>query len=438
MRFYLTERGNPLGLPQIVSRSFHLEKRMSYAVYKARRTRLARIIGENCAVVLAAPSKTLRNGDVHYPFRQDSNFFYLTGFDEPGAEMVLIGGEHPYSVLFCAPKDPERELWEGARMGPKKAMSTLGFDEAHSNTDHGEKVDALMAKRVPLKVSLDDILGEMRLIKDAHEVALMRKAGEISAGAHRKLLSFTSSGLYEYEIEAQIARHFRDKGGDALHAYPIIVASGKNALTLHYTKNNARIKQNELVLVDAGCEYGGYASDITRTFPASGVFTKAQRALYDIVLSAQMEAIDMVRAGTPLDYIHDKACEVITEGLLKLGIIKASSLDVALMKQLYKPFFPHGTSHWLGMDVHDVGDYQKDPKTKRAKRKLEAGMVLTVEPGIYVHPCPNVPKEFWNIGIRIEDDVLVTESGNEVLSIGAPKDPNEIEQYMMVRGGIWW
>ncbi len=415
---------------------------MQTKTYAARRLALGRKIGEGNIVLISSAGQVVRNGDVRFPFRQNSDFRYFTGFDEPNAQLLIVGGGIPRSILHCAPKDEVKELWEGVRMGPEEARRLLGFEETYSIDDHllDEQLRRLLLTGHAGLANLntpENLIAEMRLVKDASEIALMKKAAKISAHAHRDMLSFASAGKYEYEIEAALAYHFRSAGADALHAYPSIVASGKNALTLHYTKNGARLKSGDLLLIDAGCEYAGYASDITRTFPVSGTFTKAQRALYDVVLSAQKEAIATIAVSTPFQHVHDKACEVVTEGLLMLGIIKASSLDYALMKKLYKPFFPHGTSHWLGMDVHDVGDYGEDPKTKRKERRLESGMVLTVEPGIYVRPNPEVPKEYWNIGIRIEDDVLVTPRGRDVLSKGAPKDPEEIESLMLSSDGGW-
>ncbi len=412
-------------------------------IYTARRNALGKKIGEGNIVLINSAEQVVRNGDVHFPFRQNSDFRYFTGFDEPHAQLLIVGGGTPRSILHCAPKDEVKELWEGVRMGPEEAKRLLGFDETYSIEDHllDKQLQRLLLTGHAGVANLDtpeNLIAEMRLIKDAGEIALMQKAAKISAGAHRDMLFFARAGKYEYEIEAALAYHFRSAGADALHAYPSIVASGKNALTLHYTKNGARLKSGDLLLIDAGCEYAGYASDITRTFPVSGTFTKAQRALYDVVLSAQKEAIATIAVGTPFQHVHDKTCEVVTEGLLMLGIIKASSLDYALMKKLYKPFFPHGTSHWLGMDVHDVGDYGEDPKTKRKERRLERGMVLTVEPGVYVRPNPEIPKEYWNIGIRIEDDVLVTQRGRDVLSKAAPKDPEEIESLMLSSDGGWW
>ena len=413
---------------------------MPATMYAIRRARIAKTIGKGAHLLLCGATKLLRNDDVHFPFRQESNFFYLTGFDEPDAMLLIIGGDEPHSTLFCAPKDKVVELWEGERIGPKKALRNFGFDEALPNTNKVLSERLLDAEKTsaPFTGDIDALIGEMRIIKDAGEIATMRTAAAISARAHRDVLSFVYSDMYEHEIEAALAFHFRKAGGDALHAYPMIVASGKNALTLHYTKNSSRTKSGDLLLIDAGCEYDKYASDITRTIPVSGVFTKAQRTLYKIVLRAQIEAISVIAPDIPIERVHYRACRVITEGLLDIGLIKAASLDAALLEKRYKPFFPHGTSHWLGMDVHDAGDYCVDPETKAKMRLLEPGMVLTVEPGIYVRPSRDIPKEYWNIGIRIEDDVLVTDSGREVLSHLAPKDPDEIESLIASSNHQWW
>ncbi len=428
---------------------------MSYEMYARRRRSLQAAIGADCVAIIPGNAPCLRNNDVEYPFRQNSDFFYLTGWTEPNALLLIRGGTGPCSTLFCQPKDPLKELWGGVRIGPKKAVRVFGFDEAcgiadedalYANirniTDAVEIVactspehSGVFAKLVMgLERSrgtrdLSYIIGEMRLIKDADEIALMKKAGEVCGNAHRNILHFVRPEMYEYEVEAELSRTFRNGGGDALHAYPSIVAGGKNACTLHYTKNNALLKGGELLLVDAGCELGGYASDITRTFPVGGLWSKPQRALYEIVLRAQTEAIRCSKVGVALGYIHDVARREIIDGLLGLGLIKAKDSEEAFTLGLDKKFFPHGTSHWLGLDVHDVGDYERKNTSRRSERLLAPGMVITVEPGLYL-PSRSVPKEYRGIGIRIEDDVLITDAGPTVLSHLAPKDPDDIESIM--------
>ncbi len=432
---------------------------MSLDIYVKRRARLAKKLGTGAVAIIPSGRMVQRNGDVHYPFRPDSDFFYLTGFSEPNALIVLTGGKATCSVLFCAPKDPEKELWEGERIGPRKAKRNFAFTAAYPATydeDMWQRIrvftnpavkkgllsfaagaQSLLPEVVdPSAKSATDLaacIGEMRLIKSANEIATMQKAASISARAHKAILFIAKPHMREYELEAELAYRFRIAGGDPLHAYPPIVASGKNACTLHYTKNDALLRSGDLVLIDAGCEYEGYASDITRTFPANGKFTKAQRTLYDMVLRAQLAAIKKVKPGVPLHEVHTAAALVIAAGLLELGWVYADDAWEVIARNLHRPYFPHGTSHWLGSDVHDSGNYERSEDTRKAMRVLEPGMVITVEPGLYVRPQKGIPRAFWNIGIRIEDDVLVTKDGNTVLSKEAPKDPDEIENIMAAK-----
>lgn len=463
---------------------------MNYARHARRRRRFARKLGDGCLALIPGATEQLRNDDVHYPFRQDSDFLYLTGFSEPDALLIIVGGKVHRSIIFSLPKDELAELWSGERIGQEKARTQFGIDEAYAfepqetlralimrhlsgNTQtemlikkmrmHGEQKEVVeslimrlltecttlsypmnrlasierfivgheskMKRRLPT-IDAHRIIGEMRLIKDTSEMATMKRAGEISATAHHDILRFVKPGRYEYEVEAELTRAFRSAGGDPLHAYPPIVAGGKNACTLHYVRNNALLQGGDLLLIDAGCELDSYASDITRTIPISGLWTQPQRTLYEIVLHAQVEAIKCARVGTPLSHLGDVARLHIVSGLLRIGLVKAKDEEDALLRKLDEEFFPHGTSHWLGLDVHDSGDYQKDAVTKKAARRLEAGMVITVEPGIYVRPSPHIPSQYWNIGIRIEDDVLIAKDGPVILSHRAPKDPDAIESIM--------
>ena len=402
----------------------------------------------------------LRNPSVHYPFRQDSNFQYLTGFDEPESFLVLAPNKAGVSgyrmVLFVQPRDPEMELWEGERYGIEGAQKVFGADEAYSihdldkrlpglldgceklyfrvgrNPDQDRRVvAALEAHRasqgrtgralLPLEDS-NQAISELRLFKTPDEVELMRKACRISALAHQTAMKETRPGMNEREVEALIDFVFRREGCDRV-GYGSIVAGGKNATCLHYRYNNEVLKEGDLLLIDAGGEYSYYTADITRAFPVGRSFTPAQAKAYKLVLDAQKEAISCVRPGTTLVEIHLRACEVLTEGMLSLGLLQGNSKEIIRNKE-YRRFYPHNTSHWLGMDVHDVGLYYKNDEP----RVLEPGMVLTVEPGFYVQPSDHkAPAEFHTIGIRIEDDVLVTSDGHDILSKDAPKEIAEIE-----------
>ena len=422
-----------------------------------RRLRLARAMREGVAVVPTAPERT-RNRDAHYPYRFDSYFHYLTGFTEPGSVLVLVAGDAPRSILFCREKNEEREIWDGFRHGPDAARATFGFDEAWPIDLLDEKVADLLANQpvvhyapgadaawdarvmgwmnavrekvrlgVSAPASIGDLrvpLDEMRLVKDSTELATMRRAAGISAIAHRRAMQATKPGRHEYEIEAELLYAFRRHGAQ-FPAYTSIVASGANACVLHYVGNDARMNDGDLLLIDAGCELDGYASDITRTFPVNGRFSGPQRTLYELVLAAQAAAMAETRAGTAWNAPHDAAVKVLAQGMLDLKLL-SGSLDEVLEKETYRRFYMHRTGHWLGLDVHDAGDYKQAGQW----RPLVPGMTLTVEPGIYVRPGDGVPQEYWNIGIRIEDDVLVTASGCEVLTHETPKAIADIEALM--------
>lgn len=423
-------------------------------VFAKRRHELALRLGEGTVALIPGNTPQTRSRDTHYPFRQESNFFYLTGWTEPNAVLLIRGGPNHHSILYCQKKSRPTDIWIEKTNGPAYAKSVCGFDDAYgfANTKElyahvkkalREATAVVYPKMIPLWFSqfvtilehnhgvcdTDYVIGEMRLIKDSYEIDIMRRAAQISGRAHRDILKQLRSGMFENDIEAIISCSFRRAGGDPLHAYPSIVACGKNAGILHYTRNNAPIVSGELLLIDAGCELEGYASDITRTFPVSGYWSKPQRALYEIVLHAQMEAISNARVGVSIGSLHNIARRCIIDGLLSLELIKANDTEDAFARRLDSEFFPHGTSHWLGLDVHDVGDYKRDSITGAPHRLLEEGMVITVEPGIYT--CnTKAPKPYRNIGIRIEDDVLITNSGPVVLSEYAPKDPDKIEAMM--------
>jgi Xaa-Pro aminopeptidase len=427
------------------------------AVYAERRRRLAATIGGGVAVIATAPERA-RNRDTHYPYRHDSYFYYLTGFAEPQALLVLAGGAAPRSILFCREKNAEREIWDGFRHGPEGARVRFGFDEAHPIAELDAKMTSLLADRAALWYplgadaswdarvidwlnavraqaragvsaphQLHDLhaaLDEMRLVKDAHELALMRRAADISAGAHRHAMRAARPGVNEYEVEAELLYEFRRRGAQ-FPAYWPIVAGGANACVLHYVQNDAPLAEGALLLIDAGCELEGYAADITRTFPVSGRFSGAQREVYEIVLAAQRAAMDRVRAGNAWNEPHDAAVRVLAQGMLDLKLL-AGSLDAVLEKETYRRFYMHRTGHWLGMDVHDAGEY----KRAGAWRALEPGMTLTVEPGLYLRAADDVPERLRDIGVRIEDDVVVTAGECEVLTAQAPKAVAEIEALM--------
>lgn len=425
--------------------------------YAARRSKLAAAIGDGVAIIAAAPERQ-RSRDSHHPYRFDSYFYYLTGFTEPESVYVLIGGDRPRSLLFCRSKNEEREIWDGFRHGPEGAKAAFAMDEAFAIEALDEHMPRLLSDRNQVYFSLGadpswdakltswinavralsrtgvhapsgvvdlrSILDAMRLVKDGHELDTMRMAAEISAQAHRRAMRAARAGMREYEIEAEILHEFLRHGAQS-PAYTSIVATGANACVLHYVTNRAALGPDDLLLIDAGCELDGYASDITRTFPVSGKFVGARKDLYEIVLDAQLRAIESVRPGNSFNDPHDAAVRVLVRGLLDLGLLSGDA-DGIIESGAYKRYYMHRTGHWLGLDVHDAGDYGSEGNWTR----LEPGMVLTVEPGLYVRAADDVPEKFRNIGIRIEDDVLVTAGGSEVITAGVPKTIGDIETLM--------
>jgi Xaa-Pro aminopeptidase len=434
--------------------------------YAARRARLAAQMLPGAVAVLPTAPEAPRNGDSDYPYRHDSYFYYLSGFTEPESVLVLIAarGERPArSILFCREKNLEREIWDGYRYGPEAARTAFGMDEAWPVSELDARLPDLLADAPALyyatasNAALDaqvqgwikavrarsrsgvtapgafhdllPLLDEMRLIKDEDEQATMRRAGEISGNAHARAMRAARPGLHEYALEAELLYEFRRKGAQ-YPAYPSIVASGPNACVLHYNANDRIMQDGDLVLIDAGCELDGYASDITRTFPVNGRFSPAQRRLYELVLTAQEAAFAAIAPGRPYSAFHEAALRVLVQGMLDLGLIAAGTFETvedAIAAKAHVPFYMHGTGHWLGMDVHDVGAYRDLGHPDKPSRPLQAGMVLTVEPGIYVRPAEGVPEEYWHIGIRIEDDVVVLEDGCSILTSSAPKTVEEIE-----------
>jgi Xaa-Pro aminopeptidase len=432
---------------------------MSPREFAKRRKQLMRIMGKGAIAILPAAPVRLRNRDVDYAYRQDSDFHYLTGFSEPESVAVLIPGrKHGEYVLFCREKDPVRETWDGRRAGPEGVVEHFGADDGFPIGDiddilpgmieqcervyytmgvHPEFDNRLMGWLNTLRsqvgkgthtpqefVVLDHVLHDMRLYKSRSEISAMRRSAKIAASAHVRAMKTCRPGMKEFEVEAEFLHEFRRKGTEP--SYQPIVGGGENGCILHYTENNDRLDDGDLVLIDAGCEYDYYASDITRTFPVNGRFTSEQRAIYDVVLEAQTAAIENIRPGLHCKVAHEAAVKAVTRGLVKLGILKGK-VPALIKSEAYKRFFMHGTGHWLGLDVHDVGDY----KVGDQWRVLEPGMVLTVEPGIYIPSgSKGVAKKWWGIGVRIEDDVVVTRDGHDVLSRDVPKDPDDIEKLM--------
>jgi Xaa-Pro aminopeptidase len=428
-----------------------------FTPFSHRRAQLLQRMRTGVAVIPTA-QEAVRNRDSHYQYRFDSYFYYLTGFTEPESVLLLIAGDKPKSVLFCRDKDLEREIWDGFRYGPEGAKETFGVDEAYSISRLDEIALQLLANQPRLHYSLGadaqwdkritgwlndlraqvrngasapaeivdvrGLLDEMRLFKSEEEIATMRRAAEISAGAHRRAMQATRPGLTEYEIEAELLHEFRRHGSQS-PAYHSIVAGGANACVLHYVFNDAPLRDGDLLLIDAGCELDGYASDITRTFPVNGKFSGPQKDLYELVLAAQASAIDAIRPGNHWNAPHEAALQVLIRGFIDLGLCKGTA-DAVLESGDYRRFYMHRTGHWLGLDVHDAGEYKRDGDW----RSLEPGMALTVEPGCYVRPADDVPEHFWNIGIRIEDDAVVTATGCEIITDGAPKKVDEIEALM--------
>ncbi len=436
---------------------------MEIAPYIARRQQLAERMGSGIAVVATAPER-VRNSDNHYAYRSDSYFHYLTGFGEPESVLVMIvdaPGSSSRSILFCRDKDQTKEIWDGFRWGPEAARETFGFDEAHSTTEFDTKFAELLAnqpilhhslghdaawdariaaalnavraqvrtgKRAPAEMrDIRATIDEMRLLKDAAELTIMRRAASISGAAHCRAMRAAAPGRHEYELDAELLHEFRRHGSQA-PAYTSIVAGGANACVLHYSDNNQPLRDGELVLIDAGCELDGYASDITRTFPVNGRFVGAQADVYTLVLAAQHAAIAAIVPGATFAAPHDAAVRVLAQGMVDLKLLEGT-VDAIIETESYKRFYMHRTGHWLGMDVHDVGMV----KSGEQWRTLEPGMVITVEPGCYIRPGDDVPPAFWNIGVRIEDDVVITATGSEVISDAAPKAIADIEALMRDR-----
>ena len=433
---------------------------MDVKEHARRRKRVMEMMDHESIAIIPTSPERQRNRDIVYQFRPDSDFHYLTGFPEPMALAVLVPGrEQGEFLMFCRERDAEREQWDGSRAGLEGACDVYGADDAFPIGDVDDILPGLMENRsrvfyamgyypefdqrmlgwvkrlrnkarggmaTPAEfLALDHILHDLRLYKSRGEVKLMRRAAEISARAHRRAMQTCREGLTEYQIEAEITHEFM-RAGSRSHAYPPIVASGANACTLHYVENTATLRDGDLLLIGPGCEYHCYASDITRTFPVNGRFSAAQLAAYDVVLEANLAAIDAVRVGNDWNRPHEVAVEVLTAGMVKLGLLKGR-VPALIKSQEYRRFYMHRTGHWLGMDVHDVGDY----KIGDAWRLLEPSMVLTIEPGLYVAPgTRGVPPEFRGLGIRIEDDVLVTQDEPEVLTSGVPKSAAEIEALM--------
>ena len=432
----------------------------NHQIYRDRRAALMKQMREQTGGGLAlvpTAAEVPRNRDSLYPFRHDSYFYYVSGFPEPEAVVALIAGsEGDRQMLFCREKNAEREIWDGFRYGPDAAREIFGFDEAHTIAELDKFLPDLAADRpalytplglfAPWDLRVSELLNEvrsrartgvsapeeivdvrqaldaMRLVKDSHELALMRRAAAVSASAHLRAMARTRAGWYEYQVEAELAHEFLSSGAQAV-AYSPIVAGGPNACVLHYRDNNRQLQGGELLLIDAGCEFRGYASDITRTFPVSGKFSGPQKAVYELVLAAQLACIDAVRPGAEFHDYHKVAERVLAQGYIDLGLCKGT-LDDVLANGSYRQFYMHRAGHWLGMDVHDAGAYQ----VKGASQRLAPGMVLTVEPGTYIRPADNVPEAFWDIGVRIEDDVLVTATAVENLTSAAPKTVADVER----------
>jgi len=459
---------------------------MSTSIFQERRARVAAHIGAHAIALLPTAPEQRRNRDADFPYRYDSYFHYLCGFTEPGAWLAITGAGK--TILFCQPKDMEREIWDGYRLGPQAAPAALGVDEAYPITEMDARIPGLLdgcdalwypfATHAGLDAQMQQwlqplrdrvrfgtlcpstqrdvctVLDEMRLVKDAHEQGIMRRAGQISAGAHIRAMQTSARMLRagqevrEYHLEAELLHEFRVHGAQS-PAYTSIVAAGANTCVLHYRADTAPVRAGELVLIDAGCELDGYASDITRTFPADGRFTGPQRALYELVLAAQQAAVDATHAGARFTDPHDASVAVLSQGMLDLGLLdkdKVGTLQDVIEKRAYFQFYMHRTGHWLGRDVHDCGSYTEPSEigqsstrvdalsgqtvVNRPARILQPGMVLTIEPGIYVRPAPGVPEKFHHIGIRIEDDAIVTEHGCALISRGVPVEPDAIEALM--------
>ncbi|MFZ1873092.1 MAG: Xaa-Pro aminopeptidase [Chania sp.] len=427
--------------------------------HNRRQALLAKMAPGSAAVVFAAP-EVARNADSEYPYRQNSDFWYLTGFNEPEAVLILVKSDetHNHSVLFNRVRDLTAEIWFGRRLGQEAAPAKLGVDRAlafneindqlhlllngldvvyHAQGQYAYADDILFAALDKLRkgfrqnlqapATITDYrpwLHDMRLFKSPEEVAAMRRAGEISALAHTRAMEKCRPGMFEYQLEAEILHEF-GRLGARYPSYNTIVGSGENACILHYTENECEMRDGDLVLIDAGCEYRSYAGDITRTFPVNGKFSKPQRAVYDIVLASINRGLEMFKPGISIREVNDQVVRIMITGLVELGVLKGE-VEHLFAEQAHRPFFMHGLSHWLGLDVHDVGHYGSPSRD----RILEPGMVLTIEPGLYIAPDADVPQEYRGIGIRIEDDILITKDGNENLTASVVKDPDAIEALM--------
>ncbi|MES2760083.1 MAG: Xaa-Pro aminopeptidase [Pseudomonadota bacterium] len=437
--------------------------------YAARRARLCAQMQPGAVAILPTAPEAMRNSDTDYPYRHDSYFYYLTGFTEPDSVVVLVaasGAQAAQAILFCRQKNLEREIWDGFRHGPDGAREAFGFDCAFPIEDLDGEMARLLANApaayyalghsaaldLQMKTWLHAVrrqarsgvtapavahdllamLDEMRLFKDDSEVALMQRAAAISGRAHERAMRASRPGMFEYEIEAELLHEFR-RSGAQYPAYTPIVAAGANACVLHYNTNSAQSRDGDLILIDAGCELDSYASDITRTYPVNGRFSAPQKLLYELVLASHSAALAAVRPGRRYSDIHDSAVNVLAQGMLDLGLLDKAvygNAENAIAERAHLQFYMHGTGHWLGLDVHDVGAYRDVHADGKPSRRLEPGMVLTVEPGIYVRPGAGVPEQFWNTGIRIEDDVVVTADGHTILSDRAPRLAADIEEAM--------
>ncbi|MCL9684528.1 Xaa-Pro aminopeptidase [Legionella maioricensis] len=427
--------------------------------YQTRRKKLAEQLPADSVVVISASHELLRNGDAHYRFRQNSNFYYLTGFNEPDALLVIISGKEPQSILFNRPHNPAEEQWTGKRLGQEGALKELSMNAAFPVASIAEELPKLLAGKaavyyvlgqdpelekqimhalntlksqvrrgVKAPVALCDlepVLGEMRLFKSEAEIDLMRQAAHISVNAHKRAMQICKKMEYEYQLEAELVYEF-SRHGCRSTAYDSIVGSGENACILHYTENNQPLRPGDLVLIDAGGEYGNYAADITRTFPVNGRFNPEQKSIYELVLKAQQAGIAAIKPGIAWNSIQQIMVRILTAGLCELGILTGAVNDL-IANEAYKPFYMHNSGHWLGLDVHDSGSYRINGEW----RPLVPGMVLTVEPGLYISPgMHGVDKRWWGIGVRIEDDVLVTSTGHEVFTAALPVEVDDIEALM--------
>ncbi len=427
-------------------------------VYSVRRNKLIKALGRGVAILKGAPEQ-IRTNDTEYPYRQDSDFFYLTGYNEPGAACIINPNDkdNPFT-LFVLPQDPKKEVWTGWRLSFEETVNTFGADQALDIAEFGKKT--LEAMKTASKVftnlnhdkehqhnmldmvgqvrkevqrtgggpegleSIGSIVHGMRLLKDDHELKLMQKASDISAEAHSLAMKACSPGMYEYQLQAVLESHFVHEGG-AGPAYTSIVGAGDNATVLHYIKNRDQIKDGDMILIDAAAEYEMYASDITRSFPANGKFSDAQKAIYSVVLKAQKAVIEASKPGVTFQELHDLDLRLLVEGMIDIGLL-SGDVDEVIQNESYQPYFMHKTGHWLGLDVHDMGNYMVEGKSI----VLEPGMVFTIEPGIYVNSKSDAPEKFRGIGIRIEDDILITKSGNKNLTEAVPKEISEIEALM--------